>query len=259
MKILVLGASPAGLMAAHAAALNQHDVIIASKKGRKSKMMGAQYLHAPIPFASQSEAFLINYKLVGGDAEDYRSKVYGDGWDGKVSPEDMTATHKGWDIREAYNWLWDTYSPFIQDWDAVRPSKVDEVIAWALPEITISTIPAPLLCDKGHTFASAKIFSSDKRITDISDNTVICNAAESPLWYRSARINDWDTVEWPGYGAKPPITPIWEVTKPTFHNCTCRRGIKRMGRYGSWKKGVLSHEAFFNTSKIVVPSQEVLF
>lgn len=258
MKVLVLGAGPAGLMAAHAAALNEDDVIICAKLARKSKMMGAQYLHAPIPLASQKPEFQISYVLQGGTAVDYRRKVYGTGWDGTTSPEDMTASHPAWDIREAYDWLWETYGSYVKSWDCERPSSVQDILDWAKADLSISTIPAPALCDKGHTFGYTPVFSSDKQMIDLFDNTVICNAAENPAWYRAAKIQGWETTEWPG-DIKPPISGLFEVTKPLKNNCTCYPELRRMGRYGKWQKGILSHEAFFETAKLVTNGQRLLF
>lgn len=258
-RVLVFGAGPAGLMATHAAALGDHDVIVMSHKGRKSKMMGAQYLHAPIPMANKSKEFLVSYRMEGGTPQEYRRKVYGDAWDGTVSPEDLEENHKGWDIREAYDWLWETYHEYVTDFTADHWTKVREAVEWANADLVISTIPAPLLCHEEHSFGSTTIFSGDRAMGHMDDNTVICNAGEAPTWYRAARICGWDTVEWPGLGPKPPITPVWEVTKPTKTNCTCFPEIVRMGRYGSWTKGTLSHEAFYNTSKELENLQERLF
>ena len=257
MKFLILGAGPAGLMAAHAAALNNHDVIIASRKGRKSKMMGAQYLHAPIPMATTSPAFTIHYDLIGGTEEEYSNKVYGNLWDGSVSPEDLEKTHDAWDIREAYDWLWDTYGDYVMDWDCTGPASIGNLFNWAKPDVKISTVPAPLLCERDHSFTSSSIWSSDKEMMPIPDNHVVLNAGEAPRWYRSARIQGWDTVEWP-HSVRPPVNPLWEVVKPLKHNCTCHPDVHRMGRYGKWTKGVLSHEAFYETAKIN-QEQGVLF
>lgn len=252
MKVLVLGSGPAGLMAAHAAVMENCDVMIFSHKGRKSKMMGAQYLHAPIPMMSmEGDKFTVNYELIGGDASDYRLKVYGHSWDGTVSPEDLDHTHDAWDIRAAYDRLWEIYQGYVQDWSAEHPRMIQELCEWAKPDLTISTIPAPLLCSEGHQFQSTTIWSTDRSVVELEENTVRLNAADAPAWYRAANIHGWDTVEWPGHGRKPPIKSMWEVTKPTKNNCDCFSQIMRTGRYGDWTKGVLSHQSFFDTTDIL--------
>jgi hypothetical protein len=245
-------------MAAHAAALSNHDVLIVSK-ARKSFMKGAQYLHKPIPLPASvaTQPFMVNYDLLG-TVDDYRLKVYGSNWRGSVSPEDLTEKHEGWDIRVAYDWLWDTYSGFVKDKDFNNATDIDEVITWAKADLVISTVPATLLCLEGHSFMAEKIWSTDRPMMPLDQNWVVCNGRPSPAWYRAARIQDHDTVEWP-YGTKPPITPLWEVVKPTKTNCNCFPDVVRMGRYGRWTKGVLSHEAFYTTERIVRTWQGRLF
>lgn len=239
MKVLILGCGPAGLMAANAAAMQGAEIRILSKP-RKSLMNGAQYLHEPVMGMRQKPPFPIRYVL-DGPPEGYRLKVYGPRWDGTVSPEDMTETHLGWDIREAYDTLWDIYKDTILPWEA-SPSGLREVIQRSAPDIVVSTIPAPLLCSQGHQFRASKVWSTDKCwLPEYEDNYVLCNGHDSPAWYRASRIQGWENTEWPA-DKKPPVTPLWEVVKPLDNNCDCFPDVVRAGRYGNWKKGVLSHE-----------------
>ena len=260
MKVLVLGCGPAGLMAAYAAALGDHDVIIMSKP-RKSFMKGAQYLHQPIPLPNwvKDETFKVTYDLLG-TVDQYRLKVYGPKFDGTVSPEDLTSSHDAWDIRTAYDYLWNIFGRYVMDTDFDRPSVVASVCQQTRPDVVISTIPAKLLCYGQHTFAHTNIWSTDKPMIPLEDNWVVCNGQDAPAWYRAARIQGHDTVEWPQH-VKPPIPSdhLWDVIKPTRNNCTCFPEIHRMGRYGLWTKGVLSHEAFYKTRELLNNSQERLF
>ena len=213
-------------------------------KARKSHMKGAQYLHRPIMGASQSSPFQVDYRMVGSPAA-YRFKVYGRMWDGTVSPEDLAEPHSGWDIREAYDRLWDNFGDMVLPWEA-SAGGLHEVVLKNNPDVVISSIPAPILCHRGHSFRASNIWSSDKDMGAIGsgeDNIVVCNGEEAPRWYRVSRIQGWNTVEWPD-GAKPPITPMWQVPKPLDHNCDCFPNLVRVGRYGKWQKGVLSHEAW---------------
>src|SRR4051794_14558085 len=111
MRIAVLGCGPAGLMAAHAAKVCGADVDIFSRK-RKSELFGCQYLHAPIPGMTDVAPVTVRYML-NGDIEGYRRKVYGDTWDGEVSPEDLLGNHDAWDIRRTYDNLWAKYGGYI--------------------------------------------------------------------------------------------------------------------------------------------------
>lgn len=244
INVLVLGCGPAGLIAAHAASLNSEvDNVRILSKPRKSHMLGAQYLHAPIPGVPSSE-FEIDYKLLG-DVATYREKVYGPLWDGVVSPEDFIGKHPAWDIREAYDWLWETYGPYVREYE-VTPMGLKQTLYNLDPHVTISTVPAPLLCAEGHAFGSTSIWSSDQAIQHTPENTVLCNGDRDYAWYRASTIQGYSNTEWPD-NRKPPVTPLWQVTKPTKTNCDCFPNVHRMGRYGKWTKGVLSHNAYSET------------
>jgi hypothetical protein len=228
-------------MAANAAVKAGAEVAILSKP-RKSRMNGAQYLHEPpigMPNVTSS-MFSVDYET-WGTPESYRFKVYGRQWDGTVSPEDLAQSHFAWDIRAAYDWLWDMYGGVVTDWEAT-PATLKWAIEKNKPDLVVSTVPAPLLCAEGHQFSSAKIWSTDVCwLPADRDNVVVCNGESSPSWYRGSRIQGWENTEWPS-NVKPPVTPLWEVVKPLKTNCDCFPDVIRGGRYGNWTKGVLSHE-----------------
>jgi hypothetical protein len=263
-KVLVLGCGPAGLMAAHAASMMGEDVIIISKQ-RKSYLKGAQYLHRPIPLASQGSSFTVAYEL-RGEVAAYRDKVYGPGYLGTVSPEDLTETHLGWDIRSAYDWLWTTYGAYVRDerFSIGDHELVHKVLDWAKADIVISTIPAPLLCHNPmHTFRSEYVWSlgeeSSESVFKPLMNHVICNGEDAPAWYRAANIQGHVTIEWPDR-SKPPLKDLHHVEKPISTTCDCHPEVYKMGRYGKHEKGVLSDSAFFHTLDVITgPIQEGLF
>jgi hypothetical protein len=255
VKILILGCGPAGLIAAHAVASRGHVPHIYSKP-RKSFMNGAQYLHAPIPDASKSEPFLISYEM-SGSIDGYRDKVYGAGSAVQVSPETLVGRHLAWDIREAYDWLWDRYGHTVTGFEAGIGDSIARLVHFVEPDATISTIPAKLLCTQEHWFGSTKVWSSDYSEVELSDNTVLCQGEPGFPWYRASKIQGHENTEWPlsqhpdrnggvrkGHG-------LWLVEKPTTTTCRCLPDVVRMGRYGQWKKGVLSHEAWDDTMKLI--------
>lgn len=261
MRVLVLGAGPAGLMAAHAAALGGHDVIIASKK-RKSHLYGAQYLHAPIPMMTASEPVTVHYEL-WGTAQDYRRKVYGPHHRGSVSPEDLADTHQAWDIRQTYDALWATYSGFIVNVDLTEEDHVlNELVDELEPYVTFSTVPAYLLCAAEHTFHSQRVWAIGDApdagqwcpVRQAGPQHIICNGDREPGWYRNANVFDYTTVE---YAMRPPLESAVEVAKPLETNCDCYPGIVRLGRYGRWQKGILSHTAFTMAQKCLAQKEKV--
>ncbi|QKY79538.1 oxidoreductase [Streptomyces phage Lizz] len=250
MKLLILGCGPAGLIAAHAAYSRGVDFVVVSK-ARKSFMNGAQYLHAPIPGVSLADPFLINYEISGSVAG-YRDKVYGPDAKVEVSPETLVGRHLAWDIREAYDSLWSLYGSDVHDVD-ITPTILSKLIKDWKPNAVISTIPANILCYDGrHKFLSEQIWATNELECQLSDNTVLCNGEPGFDWYRASKILGFTNTEWPH--DKYPLTyngQIWRVIKPISTSCRCFPDVHRMGRYGKWTKGVLSHEAWEEANKIM--------
>lgn len=245
MKVAVLGCGPTGLIAAHAAAINGEEVHIFSK-ARKSEMFGAQYLHMPIPGATPTDAKHIDYILYG-DPDAYRRKVYGDDYNGTVSPEEYTGESEAWDIRATYDELWRMYAQYIHD-VIIDPLALDEI----MPDfdLVISSVPAPVLCrfHGMHAFHYKEIWAlgdaperGQSVPYDCPDNTVICNGNDSPSWYRMSKLFGYKTVEWSN--VKPPF-PVAAARKPLYNNCDCFPEVMRVGRFGKWTKGVLTHHAY---------------
>lgn len=256
MKALILGCGPAGLMAAHAARRFGIETVIVSK-ARKSFMNGAQYLHAPIPGASLKDPFIIDYRLVG-DVAGYRDKVYGPEFEVEVSPQSLVGHHPAWDIREAYDRLWRLYGGSVRNVH-LNPFAVRRLMETEKADIVISTVPAKLLCQQraAHTFVAETVWATSELETDLSDNTVLCNGEPGVSWYRASKIQGFCNTEWPGvdypvgHGGR-----VWEVVKPISTSCDCFPTIHRMGRYGKWTKGILSHHAWEDAITIFKEASE---
>ncbi len=252
MKVLVLGAGPSGLAAVHAAALLGHDVVCFSKggAGRKSRMNGAQYLHQMLPLASVTPSFKIDYRLTG-DVDGYRDKV-GYASTTTVSPESLVGLKEAWNIREAYDWMWRTYGEYIQDAEFGGHVDVQSLINHMSPDVTVSTIPAKILCSKPyHSFAHINIWATDTAIVpDMPDNTVICDGTSDRAWYRCSKIQSYCNTEWPG-NRRPPLPQhrLWNVVKPIRTTCDCFPDVHRAGRYGRWEKGELVDMAFYRVAE----------
>ena len=254
-------------MVAHAFAMNDHDVVIYSKQRRKSEMYGAQYLHAPIPGMTERAGVTLRYEL-RGTAEGYRRKVY-DSALGKaftVSPEDLEGEHLAWDIRQTYNALWETYGEYVQDHE-VNPPNLANWQTHSGADLIVSTVPAPELCmDPAHSFTMQQVWAIGDAPergryspVRVAKNTVVCNGEENPAWYRASNVYGHATVEWSG-PVKPPLSDVAQVVKPIKTTCNCFPNVVRMGRYGKWAKGVLTHHAFNEAVLLATEGvQEALF
>lgn len=295
LNVVVLGAGPAGLLAAHTALGLGAGVAVwslaepSAKPGatllpQKSELHGCQYLHAPV--LDGLPAAEVSYKL-NGSVEEYRAKVYGDGWQGSVSPDEYgpEQDHMAWDLRMAYNYLWNFWGKrvtVIDRQDAINYAWLrGGMLAHAEVDLVISTIPRTVLCEhrlmgnpeNEHLFHTQNIWAmgathggfADGRLGgfDCTDNTVECDGTKATGWYRKSRVFGVTTVEWPWRdGRKPPIRGVVPVQKPLSHTCTCwdhEDRLRFVGRYGRWQKGYLVHQVAADVADIIGNAQARLF
>jgi hypothetical protein len=220
-------------------------------------MEGAQYMHVEIPDIPVPPPAVINYTLLGS-VDAYREKVYGSGDpDIVVSPEQFLGSHKCWDLRQTYDYLWEQWSGRIKNM-TITPESVGQISF--RNEHVISTIPAPILCYQHeiHGFDyipvwidntwSGPLPAEAPQMWQSGDNWVICNG-EDDGWYRTSHIYGHMNTEWASEEAVPPLrwqgpSHVWRVRKPIKTDCTCWPMVVRAGRYGLWQKGVLTHHAF---------------
>ena len=252
-RAAVLGCGPAGLFAAHALVEVGWEVDIFSNK-RRSEMFGAQYLHAPI-HGLVERGTVLRYELLGSP-EGYRRKVYGDRPDvTSVSPEQYAGHHEAWDIRAAYYDAWDRYADLIRHRPGIDHRGIEELLNANVYKLILSSLPAPVICYRRHQFRSQQVWAigdAPERgifspVKPGGADKVICNGQTTPAWYRASNVFGYNTVEWPE-GNKPPISNVASVIKPISTDCDCWTGprpiLHRIGRYGTWTKGVLSHQAY---------------
>lgn len=265
--VTVLGAGPAGLLAAFAAQELGHEVrvLTAPVPGdtlhpQKSALHGCQYLHAYIPgLGLGAEGHSVRYELVG-TVEDYRRKVYGPHWNGSVSPDEYgpERNHLAWDLRKAYNRLWENFEASLTAL-TVTPDLAREFSRSS--ETVLCTLPAPAVCLRPdeHKFLTQDVWAMGSvtggpRLPYYApDDTVVCNANDGPRWYRAATVFGQSTIEWPA-GQKPPITGVVSVHKPLNTDCDCHTTSgrwHRLGRYGQWRKGVLAHQAYEEAREVL--------
>jgi hypothetical protein len=261
-RVAVLGCGPAGLMAAHAAVLSGWDCVIYSRKAM-SNLYGAQYLHAPIPNLDCGDPKLVRYALFG-TPEMYRRKVYGDAWDGTTSPEDLESSHAAWDLRRAYADLWALYRELIWDMDITHDMGVNPPQWFGKFDKIISTVPRTIWDDDASNFESTQIWAlgdtEQHRVFMAGgrpdDFAVVCNGYKETPWYRIGCIYGHATMEWPCTGEwtrflLSPQPGASMVTKPLRYNGSAAPDFVHLGRYGEWKKGVLTHDVFFETMKVL--------
>lgn len=267
-RVAILGCGPSGMFAAHAARKVGWRVDIFSVN-RRSEMYGAQYLHEPIP-GLETEARDIEYILRGGDSDMYRHKVYrGIQKDrvSEVSPQLLEGKARVWDIRAAYYLAWKMYNDRIIERAEPRLKPTD-MITFPYEEYraVFCSIPATALCYRRHQFFSQSVLAigdaPERGVkapeVDIEPDTVVCDASATVPWYRASDIFGYRTVEWP-FNLGTRLLEVRSaggnlVDKPISTNCDCyadRENFFRIGRYGLWQKGVLSHDAYYRVKEVL--------
>lgn len=259
MNVGILGCGPAGLLAAWAVTEAGHHPVIFSIK-KKSRQYGAQWLHEEIPGITDEEPDGQVEYIFKGDVEGYAEKVYNNvsqdvswGKFGDVQP--------CWDLRAAYNELWYEFEEQIINTEINRDFLKQAIFdAEVSMDQWISTIPQHVICTNpfSHSFTGQPIWAgvTNKHTHPVMavENTVVYNGDPEDHWYRAAWVFGKGTVEYPFVtGEDPPDIPnFWKIMKPIDTDCDCWDGyMLRVGRFGEWKKGVLSHHAYFKTLEYI--------
>lgn len=267
--VAVLGAGPAGLMAAHGLAMTGVPVAVISQPDRtgsplKSMLGGAQFLHEPIPMVNEPEPdVMVTYK-VSGDTETYKEKVYGDdptipfvSMQGLVDGKQQAA----WNLQRTYDALWDNFEHSIaNNLRTVNGPYIIEAIQKGWFSAIVSTVPTPALClaaagmiPEQHMFVSQTIKIANHCILGCTsgDNVVIYDGTRDHTWYRCSMLFGHGSTEWSTVGKTPPGMDLVTARKPLRTTCTCHQHtVARMGRNGTWTKGVLTHHAFVEAVKM---------
>lgn len=244
MKVIVVGAGPAGLAAAHAANAFHCETVVYAPYA-KTPQLGPLLLQRPIPGISTGHPDgTIYQRVIGGSILDYRDKVYHD-INVNINGDILQDHYHAWDHRIAYEGLWVKYHHLIQD-RLVQPSELRHMDEEA--DLVISTANASTMClDGGHThaFVTARV-----AITPIAsypmqpDNTIIFNGGDEYKWVRSSRVFGTEVTEWPMEHA-PANGRV--INKPISTDCDCFPNILRTGRFGAWRNEVWVDTAYWDT------------
>jgi hypothetical protein len=243
-QVAILGCGPAALFAAEAVEQAGHEPVIMALK-LKSKLFGAQYLHEPIP-GVPARSFPLEVLKVG-TGEGYAYKVYGDRKARVSWSKYKDGVLDAWSLHDAYNYLWDKYEPRIQH-TVLNPNDIGP-IANNYP-LTLCSIPVVRICgNPEHEFTSQRIYVVHHDSDPFAPSQLIYNGDGSRAeWYRFSRINgtsawEYAVIESPEMLRIPPQSGF----KPVSTTCNCwlsYPGFHRIGRYGRWSKGVLTHHAY---------------
>lgn len=250
--VIILGSGPAGLFAAQAV-LDTGNTPRIFARGQRSPLYGAQYLHQPIPGLNCGREESVSYTLQG-TVDGYRRKVYGPGASLPVSPETLAPIHSAWNIRSAYADAWERFGPLVAPTE-ITPVWLDTYGRLNESDLVVWTLPLAPFCVGGHGFSAQEVWAQGDApelgrycSVTVPPWTIVTNGEDAPRWYRASNVFGYRTAEWPG-GVKPPVEGIARAIKPVKTNCDCwmelgGTPVLRVGRYGTWTKGELSHQAY---------------
>lgn len=248
--VAILGCGPSGLFAAWACETHGIPFVIFSRY-KKSDLGGAQFSHIPIPGITEDRPPVeLQYKVFG-EASIYREKVYGSDPVPFVSFENvydgMTVT--AWNLRAIYDHLWERYAANIIQQPEINGEWVER-IEDSVFDVVFSSIPGTAICrasydmNVSHSFKSHPIRIYNQALADIPDNTIVYDGTKDHSYYRMSKIFGIGSTEWGGSSAIPPGIQLRTVHKPIATNCDCHPKIQRIGRFGTWTKGVLTMHAY---------------
>lgn len=249
-KVTILGCGPAGLMAAEGVRQCGITPTILSRPV-PSDIGGAQYLHTYIPEITNREPDGKVLFVKRGSSYTYAEKVYGRPHAKTSWHEFSSGMHGVWNMRSAYNLLWDRLCDNIDDTN-ITPGLMCELNkrAQVKGELVISTISLKHQCLlAGHQFDDQMVYiSPDASEIEEHENKIIWNGHDDVGWYRQSNIFGFPSTEWPD---DPRDRKTVKVRKPLKTNCTCYPNIVRLGRYGTYKKGVLIHSAYAGAVEVL--------
>ena len=130
--------------------------------------------------------------------------------------------------------------------------------------VVLNTAPLWKLCqDITHNFESVYTLVNTRQ-TKLSGHYVPASThlngrdESSDQWFRWSWCRGEETIEYTAIAKNPmPIEVFSRGTKPVSTDCTCWQGmgisdgkpkqLHRIGRFGTWTRGVMNHHAFETT------------
>lgn len=267
-RVAILGIGPSALMAAYAASFFGAFVSIFTRGDEgsptKSKIGGAQFLHLPLPGINHDVPDAEIRYLTSGSTDGYREKVYGEEPVDFVSMShvvDRTVV-PAWSLSATYDLLWEQMVvPERVNIATITPVWLHELIESGNFDLIVSTVPRMAVClahaglvdGRPHAFVSQPVrIMNRSTIEELPDNTMVYDGTRNVSWYRTSKIFGTGATEWSESAPDrlPYEEEIVKIRKPLRTDCSCFSDhVLFTGRFGEWRKGVLTHHSFQNVYK----------
>jgi len=241
-KVAIIGAGPAGLLAAYAVESQGCAATIYAPEVRE-RFLGAQVLHRAIPGLTGVFADAMVQITKWGEESVYRDKVYGSvNLDGPTSWDEYQGALAVWNMTHTNRKLLDLFRDKIVI-RHVQPAHIPMILRTY--SAIINTAPAKVFCEYPglHVFPDVGVTIIGEAHDVIAHNQIIYNGTEYDNWYRSSNLFGHGSTEYP---ADLEVLGGSHVRKPLWTDCDCHLSPRyfRAGRYGCWQKGVLAHDGY---------------
>ena len=252
MRVAVLGAGPSGMVAAHASAqCGAYIDIFDANPDRSRRNSGVYFLHASCDLLL--DKIIIKQTILGAKLLDdeelgrvYSRKVYGDSDVAGVSILDAKTRNEfvGFNAGQAVDRLWDLYGRRVQ---CKTINNLEDVLSLLDKyDKVISTIPAYVL----YPDLSYPMVKTHVKVGTSPDNEafIFYNVNDHTPWYRCSALFGVFVQEYE-YGYLPERAGKYQyrMVRKVIGN-GIESGVQDLllaGRYGEWKKSVLTHHVYW--------------
>lgn len=248
--VVVLGAGPAGLLAAHAVELSGGHAVLIDRRVEKPAAQPGVYLHRAIPEVHGLDPDASVQFVFKGTRDGYALKTTGR-TDAPCSWDEYRdrLVREGWSLDTVIDKLWERYGERVAP-DDIGPRQVRSMVGEF--GLVISTIPAHHVCERQLTHRF------DRRSTWITtgipdgewlpgENSYVYNGRAEDAWIRCGRVFGHTWTEWPARSDIAGAPGTRHAVRPIDTNCDCFPDVLRVGRFGTWTRGVLLSDAFDRT------------
>lgn len=255
--VVILGAGPSGMMAAHAASQCGYEVKIYDKDPNfQSKTSGLFYLHDScsllIDCKTISQTILGAYRLTDEEIiRQYGEKVYGKNIEGlSILDAKQHGVILAYNAQQAIERLWDLYGHLVSKYDVKSLLQVEKDLAPECGMKIISTIPVNFLfpnIDCQYETAWCRMAEAPK-----DDAFIFYSISPNHLWYRASAMFGIFVQEFP---SSAPIVLRSDESREGYTIFGIQKVIGKVklpkskkvlfaGRYGAWDKTQLVHNVY---------------
>jgi len=267
MSIAIIGSGMAGLLAAKALedkGIKNFEIYDKSPGKGASGAVGLHYLHNRCGLPLKTER--IQNVVIGDSKWKPPSVAYNDKIWGMMehpdsnSLEQLVATNEIYNFGKAYKMLYEIYSDRIMESEIKGLSGMKRLAN--AHDYVLTTIPAPIWMGELHgvSFPKKEIKVSQKLPNNIEipewiDHFSLYNISEDDGWYRCSRVFGVVFTEYPKTADIENTMTAYKIRGATIPESAKRKipnNIYMVGRWGTWKRSYLVHQAYQDIMDITV-------